>query len=619
MKPEETLRELERIALVHGGRCLSKEYRGSGVKLKWQCRLGHRWETAPARIKNGHWCPVCAVMRRSDDIKKMQRIAEDQSGRCVSTSYVNNGSPLIWECARGHQWEATPNNVRKGTWCPTCAKKIRKPPYLVTIRDLRELAESRGGKCLSKYYVDINTKLLWECSHGHRWKAVQDSVKRGSWCPTCARDRRRNSIEDARSLAVARGGACLSDAYVDNQSKLLWECKKGHRWKTTFNAVDQGTWCPACAREKAAMEGTIFDRIRALAKERGGVCLSGEYLGYRTKLRWRCAHGHDWETCPATILSGHWCPKCSHIERRDTLENLQAIAHLRGGKCLSQKYVNQNAKLRWECDRGHRWDAVPSSVKLGTWCPICGMKERARMKLTVDYLKAIAEARGGKCLSNRYVNTRVKLNWECAHGHRWKARIGAVQAGRWCPECEKKEGRSPVAPWAVTSALKPKKVQARPPAKASGNIRKHPKYAVEDLVHFAGERGGKCLAESYKDCNVLIPWECALGHRWTMSFNAVRKGCWCPICRQEKKQRERDAMSIKDPVAFAEQQDFQYVGNGRLPQGRADFYVCGAGHFWEVPRIHAGPIIWCPGCGRPGKAMGQGRIIEEKDAAVLVK
>ncbi|MCP4898302.1 MAG: hypothetical protein GY906_15115, partial [bacterium] len=40
-----------------------------------------------------------------------------------------------------------------------------------------------------------------------------------------------------------------------------------------------------------------------------------------------------------------------------------------GGKCLSDTYINTHTKLLWECKQGHQWEAKPSNIKSGRWCP----------------------------------------------------------------------------------------------------------------------------------------------------------------------------------------------------------------------------------------------------------
>ena len=55
---------------------------------------------------------------------------------------------------------------------------------------------------------------------------------------------------------------------------------------------------------------TLSD-MQQLAKSRGGECLSKEYIDLKTKMRWKCASGHEWEATPKLPLTGHWCPDCA--------------------------------------------------------------------------------------------------------------------------------------------------------------------------------------------------------------------------------------------------------------------------------------------------------------------
>ena len=81
--------------------------------------------------------------------------------------------------------------VKSGTWCPTCGGTLRG-----TIEQMQAIAKKRGGKCLSKEYVNAHTKLRWRCAKKHTWEADPDKVKgsrqrSGTWCPTCARSSRK--------------------------------------------------------------------------------------------------------------------------------------------------------------------------------------------------------------------------------------------------------------------------------------------------------------------------------------------------------------------------------------------------------------------------------------------
>ena len=56
------------------------------------------------------------------------------------------------------------------------------------IKKAKEIAESKGGKCLSEHYFNHKSKLRWKCSDPHHpeWNAIFESVvNRGSWCKQC--------------------------------------------------------------------------------------------------------------------------------------------------------------------------------------------------------------------------------------------------------------------------------------------------------------------------------------------------------------------------------------------------------------------------------------------------
>ena len=114
---------------------------------------------------------------------------------------------------------------------------------------MQNLAKQKGGKCLSKEYVNVSTKLTWKCKEGHIWKALPVNVKKGHWCPACA-GVVKSSIEEMQKIAESRGGKCLSREYTNNYTKLKWQCKKGHVWEAMPSAVKSSTWCPVCARKK---------------------------------------------------------------------------------------------------------------------------------------------------------------------------------------------------------------------------------------------------------------------------------------------------------------------------------------------------------------------------------
>ena len=182
-------------------------------------------------------------------IEKMNEIAKERGGICISTHYVNRHTKLIWQCAKKHKWSATPFRVKQGTWCPRCAIEKRAQKLRLPLEEVKKIAIERDGKCLTQKYINAKTPIKWECKYGHQWKSAIDGVKYGgAWCPVCAGNKKL-TIGDMQKLAQKRGGKCLSNRYFNCKTKLSWQCKNGHKWQATLSNIRKGTWCPTCAKK----------------------------------------------------------------------------------------------------------------------------------------------------------------------------------------------------------------------------------------------------------------------------------------------------------------------------------------------------------------------------------
>ncbi len=309
-------------------------------------------------------------------------------------------------------------------------KKVYCPDSQRYLEELRNLARARNGKLLSDRYLGMQTKLRWQCDDGHEWAAQPASIKAGTWCAFCS-THPPASIADMHELAARYHGRCLSKIYKNATTKIKWECEFGHRWKSLARNVKADHWCPRCGgRQKYTLK-----EMQQFARQLGGACLSNEYLGISEKLKWKCAQGHIWDAPPAQIVGKHWCLACAAKERgrkrRLTIEEMHEIAASREGKCLSKEYLTAQTHLEWECKKGHKWWAKPNNIKNGKWCPFCF----GRGKTIVD-MKRLATEREGCCLSEEYFGMHAKLRWQCEKKHVWEATPAHIlHGGTWCPFC----------------------------------------------------------------------------------------------------------------------------------------------------------------------------------------
>jgi len=267
MKVRLTIDDMQRLAEKRGiekttkpGKCLSKKYINARTPLKWKCgKCGFEWEAIPDNVKRGSWCRMCgyksAANKQKLSLKQMQEYARSKGGKCLSRKYIHSKNKLIWQCGIcGYIWMAIPNNIKRGHWCPKCANKVRADKERGCIEEMQEIAMKREGKCLSKKYINARSPLKWQCGKcGHIWRAIPDSIKRGSWCAICSRkiraDKERGCIEEMQEIAIKRGGKCRSIKYINARTTLKWKCGKcGHIWRATPDNIKRGKWCPICSQ-----------------------------------------------------------------------------------------------------------------------------------------------------------------------------------------------------------------------------------------------------------------------------------------------------------------------------------------------------------------------------------
>lgn len=119
------------------------------------------------------------------------------------------------------------------------------------------------------------------------------------------------------------------------------------------------------------------ERYHQIAAKHGGKCLRPPRVNRETG-RFRCAHGHEWEPTGGNVIGGSWCPHCAGVAPK-TPEDYQRAAARHGGKCLvaPESTIHYG---RWECAKGHRWEAVGGSIirAKAHWCPFCATRERAK-------------------------------------------------------------------------------------------------------------------------------------------------------------------------------------------------------------------------------------------------
>lgn len=379
-------------------------------------------------------------MAKKLTIQHAIEIARQKSGECVSTAYQNARAEMSWRCEFGHVWNAPYDRIKAGKWCPTCAGKSK------TIEDCRRAAERKGGACLSRKYVNGNTKLKWQCGDGHVWYARPRHILSGpSWCPICVgrvQDEHSHALklDKMRHLAIERGGELLTSKYTSAKTKMEWRCSAGHLFSATWNNVSKGTWCAQCNIHSG--EELVRLTLEAIFSEHKFPKVRPDFL--------------KWKRNRNLELDGY-CEKLKLAFEFDGRQHFQEtlyssgmeLSEIKGRDKFKDEILKNHGialiRVRYDDDLSHLPDLIksrvpPDRIDLLAY-DYCVDLDRNILFRNTDKLRrfnAIAESKSGKCLSDNFVNFDTKLEFECKSGHRWFAYPDNILKGKWCKKCSHK-------------------------------------------------------------------------------------------------------------------------------------------------------------------------------------
>lgn len=318
------------IATKNNGKCLSTELINTLSKIKFECANGHVWITSFANVLYSYcWCPYCTVWKTEEKCRyvfewltklqfpKTRKILggrKELDGYCkeLNIAFEFNGKQhyeyVDYFYKNKKQYEERQKlDKEKREICKSMGIILIEIPYYVfnsgqeinfimqklvensiiirntdfssfsypnfnktkldkmrktnikrkkyityNIEDIKKIAETRNGKCLSKIYINQKTKLEFECELGHKWYGITGNVIRGSWCPQCGietirKQKIKYSIDKINEFIAPKGGKCISTEYKTNHHKLKFVCSSGHCWEARFHDIkDNHSWCPIC-------------------------------------------------------------------------------------------------------------------------------------------------------------------------------------------------------------------------------------------------------------------------------------------------------------------------------------------------------------------------------------
>ena len=234
---------------------------GTPTKVWWTCSQGHHWQSEVRKRVLGYGCPICSGMVVNEGHNDLATCYPEIAHQLVPDQGIDahnisksSHKRALWQCDKGHVWEASVDTRTRGRGCPYCSGNR----IIIGETDLFSVHPE-----LKSWYDDeidpetispnSNKKVWWKCSKGHRFD-MSPNTKQTQGCPICANKRVLIGYNDFKSQHPELMNEWSTKNTLDPESiistsskKALWICENGHEWEAAIrNRVRYNSKCPTC-------------------------------------------------------------------------------------------------------------------------------------------------------------------------------------------------------------------------------------------------------------------------------------------------------------------------------------------------------------------------------------
>lgn len=251
-------------------------------------------------------------------------------------------------------------------------------------------------------------------------------------------DRQKREFKIIKNIAESKGGKILSEFYIDCEKKLQCMDKNGNHFTKLGNEIKKNKWSPFESKRVYKKPEYHLNELRKIVESKGGKLISTEYINTRTKLEIEDKNGTRFFMTSSDIKRHHWSPYEQNKVMKDPeyhLNILKEIAKKRGGELISTEYLGAKIKLEFEDSKQRRFFMTPDDAKgkKGRWSPYESGNVYNNPQYHLNILREIAESKGGKLISTEYINGTTKLEFEDRNNKKFKSIPNAIKRGQWSP------------------------------------------------------------------------------------------------------------------------------------------------------------------------------------------
>lgn len=444
--PEYHLNELRKIIESKGGKLISTEYINNSNKLEVEDKNKVRFFMSARDLKRNHWSPYEQNKVMNDPeyhLDILRKIAESKGGKLISTEYLGAKVKLEFEDSAGRRFFMAATDVKqpKGSWSPYESGNVYNNPEY-HFNEIKKIAESKGGKVISKKYISAKTKMEFENIFGRRFFCTANQIKKGIWSHfeiiNISEERCRQCIEFIFEQEFPNVWGIIKKPKT-NRSMQFDGYNKKLNMAFEYQGEQHYSWeqCRGKTEEKKKQN---FEKYFKNDLEKLNLCKEKNIYLIPVKYFENCKEDKQYlehvikelKMLDDEVINSY----LSSVEKQVNefkidysklptneryLEPLRKIAESNGGKLISRQYINNNTKLEFEDKNGNRFFRKPGEVKdirNPRWSPFELQKIRVP-EYQFQKIKDLIESNGGKIISREYINANTKIEFEDKEGKKF--------------------------------------------------------------------------------------------------------------------------------------------------------------------------------------------------------
>ena len=315
--------------------------------------------------------------------------------------------------------------------------------------------------------------------------------------------------------------------------------------------------------------------------------------GMGTKVWWKCAKDHSWQTYIYTRSSGVGCPICSgkkvlvgYNDLATTNPNLVEQWDFEKNGVLTPFSIvaGSNKKVWWRDECGHNWSATVYSRTQGVGCPFCSGNRvlvgfNDLQTLAPEVAKEWNYVKNKPLLPTDYVSkSGKKVWWICNRGHEWQASIDhRVSRMDKCPICSNKLLLVGYNDLQTTQPLLSRE------------------WNYEKNEGLTPQRVGAGTPKR-------VWWICEQGHEWQAAINSRVAGNGCPFCSRRYIAKGETDLATTNPLLAREwnyEKNYPLIPQDVMAGSRQKvWWICEQGHEWQAALYTRLSGVNCPYCAK---------------------